>query len=72
VRNAAELRSYFTAQTRNSVYINFIALEDSFAECIKAKQLAGECGMPYGWIPWKNAQIPALSFAPTGYVPRPQ
>jgi hypothetical protein len=72
VRNAAELRAYFTAQARNSVYIDFIAVDDSFPACIRAKQLAGECGLPYGWIPWKTAQIPALSFAPTGYVPRPQ
>jgi len=72
VKNAVELRGIFTAQARNSIYIDFIALEDSFPACIKAKQLAGECGLPYGWIPWKNAQIPALSFAPTGYVPRPQ
>jgi hypothetical protein len=72
VKNAAELRAYFTAQTRNSVYINFIALEDSFPACIRAKQIAGECGMPYGWIPWKNGQIAALSFASSGYRPRPQ
>jgi hypothetical protein len=72
VRNAAEIRAYFTAQAHNSVYVTFIALEDSFAECIRAKQLAGECGLPYAWLPWKNGQIAALSFAPTGYVPRPQ
>jgi hypothetical protein len=72
VRNAAELRNYFTTQAHNSVYVDFIALEDSFPATIRAKQLAGECGLPYGWIPWKNAQIDALSFAPTGYVPRPQ
>ena len=72
VRNAAEIRAYFTAQAHNSVYVTFIALEDSFPECIRAKQLAAECGLPYAWIPWKNGQIAALSFAPTGYVPRPQ
>jgi len=72
VKNAAEIRAYFTAQLRNSVFIDFIALEDSFPETIKAKQLAGECGIPYGWIPWKNGQIAALSFASTGYMPKPQ
>jgi hypothetical protein len=72
VKNAAELRSYFSTQARNSIYIDFIALEDSFGACIQAKQLAGECGLPYGWIPWKNGQIAALSFATSGYVPRPQ
>jgi hypothetical protein len=72
VRNATELRSFFTTQAHNSMYVDFIALEDSFPACIRAKQLAGECGLPYGWIPWKNAQIAALSFAQTGYVPRPQ
>ena len=70
--NAAELRSYFTAQAHNSVYIDFIALEDSFPTFIRAKQLATDCGMPYGWIPWKMTQVDALSFAATGYVPRPQ
>lgn len=72
VKNAAEIRAYFKAQLHNSVFIDFIALEDSFPECIKAKQLATECGIPYGWIPWKNTQIGALSFAATGYMPRPQ
>jgi len=72
VKNAAEIRAYFNAQKRNSVFIDFIALEDSFPETIKAKQLATECGIPYGWIPWKNGQIAALSFAATGYMPKPQ
>lgn len=72
VKNAAEIRAYFNAQLRNSVFIDFIALEDSFGETIKAKQLAAECGIPYGWIPWKNGQIAALSFAATGYMPKPQ
>jgi len=72
VKNAAEIRAYFTAQLRNAVFIDFIALEDSFPEMIRAKQLAGECGIPYGWIPWKNGQIAALSFASTGYMPKPQ
>jgi len=72
VKNAAEIRAYFTAQKRNSVFIDFIALEDSFPQTIRAKQLAGECGIPYGWIPWKNGQIAALSFAATGYMPKPQ
>jgi len=72
VANAAELRSYFTTQAHNSVYIDFIALADSFPAFLRTKQLAGECGMPYGWIPWKMEQVEALSFASTGYVPRPQ
>ncbi len=72
VRNAAEIRAYFNAQAHNSVFIDFIALEDSFPATIKAKQLAAECGIPYGWIPWKNGQIAALSFASSGYMPKPQ
>jgi hypothetical protein len=72
VTNAAELRSYFTAQAHNSVYVDFIALEDSFPAFIRAKEMAIECGLPYGWIPWQLSQIGAISFSSQGYQPRPQ
>jgi hypothetical protein len=72
VANAAELRAYFTAQSHNSVFIDFIALADSFPTFLRAKELAGESGIPYGWVPWKMDQVEALSFAPNGYMPRPQ
>jgi hypothetical protein len=72
ITNAAQLRSYFTAQAHNSIYVDFITLEDSFPAFIQAKQLAVESGLPYGWIPWRMSQMDALSFAATGYVPRPQ
>jgi hypothetical protein len=72
IANAAEIKTYFNAQSHNSVFIDFIALADSFPTFLRAKQLAGECGIPYGWIPWKMDQVEALSFAPNGYRPLPQ
>jgi hypothetical protein len=72
VRNAAELRAYFTAQAHNSVFVDFIAIEDSFPAFIQAKQIAVESNLPYGWIPWRLAQDGALSFSSSGYMPKPQ
>ena len=72
LRNAAELRAYFTAQAHNSVFVDFIAIEDSFPAFIQAKQIAVESNLPYGWIPWRLAQDGELSFSSTGYMPKPQ
>jgi len=70
--NASQLRTYFTAQAHNSVYVVFIVMEDSFPAFIQAKQLAVESGLPYGWLPWRIAQDGALSFSSSGYMPKPQ
>lgn len=70
--NAAELRTYFTAQAHNSVYVVFITLEDSFPAFIRAKQIAIESGLPYGWVPWRPGVDGGLSFSPYGYAPKPQ
>jgi len=72
LKNAAELRAYFTAQAHNSVFVDFIAIEDSFPAFIQAKQIAVESNLPYGWIPWRLAQDGDLSFSSTGYMPKPQ
>jgi hypothetical protein len=70
--NAAVLRNYFTTQARNSVYVVFIALDDSFPAFIRAKQIAVECGLPYGWQPWRLDVDGPVSFSAYGYQPRPQ
>jgi hypothetical protein len=71
--NAAQLRAYFTAQARNSVYVVFIASQDSFPAFIRAKQLAIESGLPYGWVPWRAGLDGPLSFSNGGgTLPRPQ
>lgn len=72
VANASELKSYFTAQAHNSVYVVFIALEDSFPAFIRAKQIAVESGLPYGWVPWRFGVDGGLSFSRYGYMPKPQ
>ncbi len=70
--NAVELRTYFTAQAHNSVYVVFITLEDSFPSFIRAKQIAIESGLPYGWLPWRLGVDGGLSFSAYGYMPKPQ
>lgn len=70
--NAAELRTYFTAQAHNSVYVVFIVMEDSFPTFIRAKQLALESELPYGWTPWRLDIDGPLSFSAYGYMPKPQ
>ena len=72
VANAAQIKAYFTAQLRNSVYVDFVTLEDSFPAFISAKQLAVESGIPYGWIPWRPKQDGELAFSAVGYMPKPQ
>ena len=70
--NAGELRTYFNAQAHNSVYVVFIVIEDSFPTFIRAKQIALESGLPYGWTPWRLDIDGGLSFSAYGYMPKPQ
>ncbi len=70
--NAAQLRTYFTAQLHNAVFIDFVVIGDSFPDFIRAKQLAVESGIPYGWIPWRLKEDGELSFSEVGYMPKPQ
>ncbi|HEX4265989.1 MAG TPA: hypothetical protein VH597_16765 [Verrucomicrobiae bacterium] len=72
VANAAQIRTYFTAQAHNSVYVVFLTLADSFPAFIRAKQLAVECGLPYGWMPWDVSLDGPLCFSTSGYSPSPQ
>jgi hypothetical protein len=72
VANAAQIRTYFTAQAHNSVYVVFLTLADSFPAFIRAKQLAVECGLPYGWMPWDASLDGPLCFSTSGYTPSAQ
>jgi hypothetical protein len=72
IANESQLRAYFTAQAHNSVYVVFIASQDSFPAFIRAKQLAVENGLPYGWVPWRRGLDGDLSFSSNGNMPRPQ
>ncbi|HWD94076.1 MAG TPA: hypothetical protein VG938_17220 [Verrucomicrobiae bacterium] len=72
IANAAQIRAYFTAQAHNSVYVVFLTLVDSFPAFIRAKELAVECGLPYGWLPWQVSLDGPLCFSTSGYSPSPQ
>ena len=70
--NVPALTTYFTAQAHNSVYVVFIVMPDSFPTFIRAKQIAIECQLPYGWTPWRTDIDGSLSFSAYGYMPKPQ
>lgn len=72
IANAAQIRAYFTTQAHNSEYVVFITLADSFPAFIRAKQLAVECGLPYGWLPWQVSLDGPVCFSSNGYTPSPQ
>jgi hypothetical protein len=69
--NAAALRTYFRSQSGSSVYMAFCVFEDSFPAFIRAKQLAVECGLAYGWDPFQFSDGP-VSFSSVGHTPKPQ
>jgi hypothetical protein len=72
VANAAQLRASFTTEAHNSMYVVFLTLGDSFPAFIRAKQLAVDSGLPYGWIPWQVSLDGPLCFSTSGYTPSPQ
>lgn len=69
--NAAALRTYFRSQSGGSVYMAFCVFEDSFPAFIRAKQLATESGLAYGWDPFQFSDGP-VSFSAVGHTPKPQ
>lgn len=71
VVNAAGLRTYFRNQSGSSVYVAFCVFEDSFPAFIRAKQLATESGLAYGWEPFQFSDGP-VSFGTVGHTPKPQ
>jgi len=71
IGNAAGLRSHFMNLSESSVYVAFCVFEDSFPAFIRAKQLAAESGLAYGWDPFQLSDGP-VSFGPVGHTPKPQ
>jgi hypothetical protein len=69
--NAAALRTYFRNQSGGSVYMAFCVFEDWFPAFIRAKQLATESGLAYGWDPFRLSDGP-VSFGVVGHTPMPQ
>lgn len=69
--NAPELRAYFRNQSESSTYMAFCVFEDSFPAFIRAKQLAIERGLSYGWEPFRFSDGP-VSFSTVGHTPKPQ
>jgi hypothetical protein len=69
--NAATLRTYFRNLSGNSAYVAFCVFEDSFPAFVRAKQLATESGLAYGWEPFQFSDGP-VSFGPVGHTPKPQ
>ncbi len=69
--NAAGLRTYFRNLSESSVYVAFCVFEDSFPAFIRAKQLATESGLAYGWDPFQFSDGP-VSFGAVGHTPKPQ
>jgi hypothetical protein len=69
--NAAELRGYFRNLSGSSVYVAFCVFQDSFPAFIRAKQLATESGLAYGWDPFRLSDGP-VSFTTMGHRPKPQ
>jgi hypothetical protein len=69
--NAPGLKAYFRNLSENSVYVAFCVFEDSFPAFIRAKQLATESGLTYGWDPFQLSDGP-VSFGAVGHTPKPQ
>ena len=69
--NAASLKAYFKTLSESSVYVAFCVFEDSFPAFIRAKQLATENGLSYGWDPFQISDGP-VAFSAVGHTPKPQ
>lgn len=69
--NVAGLKTYFRNLSENSVYVAFCVFEDSFPAFIRAKQVATESGLTYGWDPFQISDGP-VSFGAVGHTPKPQ
>lgn len=71
VENAIGLKRYFGNLSESSVYVVFCVFDDSFPAFIRAKQIATEFGLAYGWEPFQHSDGP-VSFSETGHKPKPQ
>jgi len=69
--STAGLINFFRNMSDDSVYVAFCVYEDSFPAFIRAKQLAADCGLAYGWEPFQISDGP-VSFSSVGHTPKPQ
>ena len=69
--STAGLINFFKNMSDDSVYVAFCVYEDSFPAFIRAKQLASDCGLAYGWEPFQLSDGP-VSFGSVGHTPKPQ
>jgi hypothetical protein len=69
--STAGLINFFKNMSDDSVYVAFCVYEDSFPAFIRAKQLASNCGLAYGWEPFQISDGP-VSFGAVGHTPKPQ
>ncbi len=69
--NAAALKAYFRNLSGTSVYVAFCVFEDSFPAFIRAKHIATDSNLAYGWEPFQLSDGP-VSFGPVGHTPKPQ
>ena len=69
--SGAGLINFFKNMSDDSIYVAFCVYEDSFPAFIRAKQLASNCGLAYGWEPFQISDGP-VSFGAVGHTPKPQ
>jgi hypothetical protein len=69
--NGGGLKAYFRNLSEGSVYVAFCVFADSFPAFIRAKQIATESGLAYGWDPFQLSDGP-VSFSAVGHTPKPQ
>jgi hypothetical protein len=69
--SSAGLTNFFKSMSDNSVYVAFCVYEDSFPAFIRAKQVASDCGLAYGWEPFLISEG-SVSFSVIGHTPKPQ
>ena len=69
--STAGLINFFKNMSDDSVYVAFCVYDDSFPAFIRAKQLASNCGLAYGWEPFQLSDGP-VSFGSVGHTPKPQ
>jgi hypothetical protein len=69
--STAGLINFFKNMSDDSVYVAFCVYEDSFPAFIRAKQLASDCRLAYGWEPFQISDG-SVSFGAVGHTPKPQ
>jgi len=69
--STAGLINFFKNMSDDSVYVAFCVYKDSFPAFIRAKQIASDCGLAYGWEPFQISDGP-VTFSAVGTTPKPQ